>query len=134
MARHPRWLKGFASDADLDAVAEAVSHAERGTGAEIRVHLDHRCAGDTMARAIEVFERLHMHQTVEHAGVCCTIRDRAAGAPHCGRAVSHHRESAVHLAPLCTIRPIAGVGERGLPCCGLSHSSCQGTGRDHGFG
>ena len=69
MARHPRWLKGFASNADLDAVTQAVSHAERRTAAEIRVHLDEHCAGDTMARAIEVFERLHMHETVEHAGV-----------------------------------------------------------------
>ena len=69
MARHPRWLKEFASNADLDAVAYAVSRAERGTAAEIRVHLDHRCAGDAMTRAIEVFERLHMHETAEHAGV-----------------------------------------------------------------
>ena len=69
MARHPRWLKGFASNADLDAVAAAVSHAERGTAAEIRVHLDDRCAGDAMARAIEIFERLHMHRTAERAGV-----------------------------------------------------------------
>jgi hypothetical protein len=31
-----------------------------------------------------------------------------------------------HLAsPHCTMRPEAGVGERGLPCCGLSHSSCK---------
>jgi uncharacterized membrane protein len=69
MARHPRWLRGFASHADLDAVADAVAHAERGTAAEIRVHLDHRCAGDAMARAIEIFERLRMHQTAERAGV-----------------------------------------------------------------
>ena len=69
MARHPRWVRGFASSADLDAVADAVSHAERGTAAEIRVHLDHHCAGDTMARAIEVFEGLHMHETAERAGV-----------------------------------------------------------------
>ena len=73
MPRHPRWLKGFASNADLDAVAEAVSHAERGTAAEIRVHLDHRCAGDALARAIEVFERLQMHRTVERAGVLVYI-------------------------------------------------------------
>ena len=69
MPRHPRWLRGFASDTDLDAVTEAVSHAERGTAAEIRVHLDHRCTGDAMARAIAVFERLHMHRTADRAGV-----------------------------------------------------------------
>src|SRR5262249_18865048 len=69
MPRHPRWLRGVASKADLDAVAEAISHAERSTAAEIRVHLDHRCAEDAMARAVEVFERLHMHRTADRAGV-----------------------------------------------------------------
>ena len=38
-----------------------MAEAERVTSAEIRVHLDHRCPGDAMARAIALFERLGMH-------------------------------------------------------------------------
>ncbi len=69
MARHPRWVRAFLSDADLDAVAAAIAAAEAETSAEIRVHLDARCPGDPMARAVAVFERLGMHRTAERHGV-----------------------------------------------------------------
>lgn len=69
MARHPRWARGFLSVADLDAVAAAVTAAEARTAAEIRVHLDHSCPGDPMARAVAIFERLGMHRTDLRAGV-----------------------------------------------------------------
>jgi uncharacterized membrane protein len=69
MARHPRWVRKFISVSDLDMVAQAVAEAERHTSAEIRVHLDHRCPGDAVARAVEVFERLGMHRTAERHGV-----------------------------------------------------------------
>jgi uncharacterized membrane protein len=68
MARHPRWVRGFLSEADLEALRRAIIDAEAGTSAEIRVHLDHRCPGDPMARAVAVFERLGMHRTaLRHA-------------------------------------------------------------------
>lgn len=57
------------SEADLDAVTRAIAVAETGTSAEIRVHLDHGCLGDPVARAIEVFQRLGMHRTAERNGV-----------------------------------------------------------------
>jgi uncharacterized membrane protein len=69
MARHPRWVKRFMSEADLEAVARAIAAAEALTSAEIRVHLDHACPGDPVARAIEVFERLGMHRTADRSGV-----------------------------------------------------------------
>ena len=69
MARHPRWVRQFLSAADLDAVAAAVTAAEARTAAEIRVHLDHRCPGDPMARAVAIFERLGKHRTELRAGV-----------------------------------------------------------------
>lgn len=69
MAKHPRWVRTFLSEADLDAIARAVAEAEARTSAEIRVHLDHRCPGDPMARAIAVFERLGMHRTADRSGV-----------------------------------------------------------------
>jgi len=61
--RHPRWVRKFLSDVDLDVIQSAVIDAESRTAAEIRVHLDHRCSGDPMARAVAVFERLGMHRT-----------------------------------------------------------------------
>ncbi|HET8577642.1 MAG TPA: TPM domain-containing protein [Methylomirabilota bacterium] len=69
MARHPRWVRRFMSEADLAAVARVVAEAERHTSAEIRVHLDHRCAGEPMRRAVEVFERLGMHRVAQRHGV-----------------------------------------------------------------
>ncbi len=69
MARHPRWVRRFMNEADLEAVRRAVALAEAGTSAEIRVHLDHKCPGDPMARAVAVFERLGMHRTTERHGV-----------------------------------------------------------------
>jgi uncharacterized membrane protein len=69
MARHPRWVRQFMSEADLEAVRHAITRAEAGTSAEIRVHLAHRCPDDAMARAVAVFERLGMHKTAERHGV-----------------------------------------------------------------
>ena len=57
------------SEEDLDAVTRAIALAEASTSAEIRVHLDHRCPGDPVARAIVVFERLGMHRTEGRNGV-----------------------------------------------------------------
>jgi uncharacterized membrane protein len=69
MARHPRWVRKFLSDEDLAAIAGAVREAEGRTSAEIRVHLDHRCKGDALEKAVAVFERLGMHKTADRNGV-----------------------------------------------------------------
>ena len=69
MARHPRWVRGLLAEADLDAVTRAIGAAELRTSAEIRVHLDHRCPGEPMARAVAVFEHLGMHRTAARHGV-----------------------------------------------------------------
>jgi uncharacterized membrane protein len=69
--RHPGWTHRLLSDADLDAVAAAVSAAERETSGEIRVHLERKLPppGDALARAAEVFTTLGMATTVERNGV-----------------------------------------------------------------
>jgi len=69
MRRHPRWVRRVLTPADLDRIAAAVRAAEAGTGAEIRVHLDARCPGDPLARAVAVFERLGLTRKVERSGV-----------------------------------------------------------------
>jgi uncharacterized membrane protein len=66
MAKHPRWTHALFSDADLDAIADAVASAERETSGEIRVHLErHHRGGDALARATEIFTRLGMHATAQ---------------------------------------------------------------------
>src|SRR5262245_34826513 len=71
MAKHPRWTRTLFSENDLDAIAAAVAEAERGTSAEIRVHLERRLPrrSDALARATRLFTRLGMHATAERNGV-----------------------------------------------------------------
>ncbi|HET7874546.1 MAG TPA: TPM domain-containing protein [Methylomirabilota bacterium] len=78
MARHPRWVRKFLTEADLEAVARAVGEAERWTSAEMRVHLDLHCRGSAFDRAVEVFQRLGMHRAAERHGVLIyvAIQDR----------------------------------------------------------
>jgi uncharacterized membrane protein len=73
MAQHPRWVRAFLSEDDLAAVTRAVALAEARTSAEVRVHLDHSCAGDALQRAIKVFEKLGMHKTAARSGVLVYI-------------------------------------------------------------
>jgi uncharacterized membrane protein len=67
--RPPRWVRRFLDHGDLEAVRRAVAEAERGTSGEIRVHLEARCPGDPLARAVAVFERLGMTRTALRNGV-----------------------------------------------------------------
>jgi uncharacterized membrane protein len=62
-------VRAFLGEDDLATVAQAIAAAEARTSAEIRVHLDHRCPGDAMPRAVAVFERLGMHRTAARHGV-----------------------------------------------------------------
>jgi uncharacterized membrane protein len=72
MHGHPRWTHRLFSDEDLDAIAAAVTAAERETSGEIRVHLERRlppASGDALARAAEVFTTLGMERTADRNGV-----------------------------------------------------------------
>ena len=58
------------STADQQRIVEAIQAAEKATSGEIRVHVEPHCAGgDSVARAIEVFAQLGMHQTKAQNGV-----------------------------------------------------------------
>lgn len=50
-------------------VESAIELAERNTSAEIRVHLDEKCAENPLDRASFIFEKLGMHKTAERNGV-----------------------------------------------------------------
>ncbi len=58
------------SPAEQQRIIEAIQGAEKATSGEIRVHVEPHCAGaDPMARAVEVFATLGMHQTKLQNGV-----------------------------------------------------------------
>ncbi len=76
MAKHPRWARRFLSEADFDAILQAIIAAEAETSAEIRVHLERRVQHgrggkrqEALERARRVFTHLRMHQTAERHGV-----------------------------------------------------------------
>jgi uncharacterized membrane protein len=48
---------------------EAIALAERGTSAEVRVHIEDECKEETMDRAAYVFQQLEMHKTELRNGV-----------------------------------------------------------------
>jgi uncharacterized membrane protein len=68
MGRHPRWVRRFLSESELDEIARVIAEVERRTSGEIRVHLGPACPGDPVARAVDVFERLGMHRTAGRNG------------------------------------------------------------------
>ncbi|WP_339874993.1 TPM domain-containing protein [uncultured Algoriphagus sp.] len=57
------------STADREAIIEAIRSAEVSTSGEIQVHIESRCKGDVLNRAIVVFDTLKMHQTKDRNGV-----------------------------------------------------------------
>jgi uncharacterized membrane protein len=57
------------NETDKIAIQEAIQKAEELTSGEIRVHIDKNCSGEPLKRAIEVFNKLKMHETKERNGV-----------------------------------------------------------------
>ncbi|MCB9527165.1 MAG: TPM domain-containing protein [bacterium] len=57
------------SPADERAVVAAITAAERGHPAEIRLHIERRCDGDPLAQARRRFYELGMHRTRAGTGV-----------------------------------------------------------------
>jgi uncharacterized membrane protein len=52
-----------------DKLVAAIAEAEASTSGEIRVHIEKKCDGDAVQRAIEVFEQLGMSKTEKKNGV-----------------------------------------------------------------
>ena len=61
--------KQFFSQAQKEAIQSAIAEAELNTSGEIRVHIDDRCPVAPVEKAIEVFEKLKMHETELRNGV-----------------------------------------------------------------
>ncbi len=60
------------------AIVEAIRLAETSTSAEIRVHIENRCPGEVLDRAVAVFDRLEMRRTERRNGVLIyvALKDR----------------------------------------------------------
>ena len=89
--RPPRWVRRFLGPGDLEAVRRAVAEAERGTSGEIRVHLEARCPGDPLARAVTVFESLGMTRTALRNGVLVYVGVEDRKLAVIGDAAVHER-------------------------------------------
>ena len=57
------------SSADREAIIQAIKSAEVSTSGEIQVHIESRCKGEVLDRAVQVFDTLKMHQTKDRNGV-----------------------------------------------------------------
>lgn len=56
-------VANFFNKADKQKIIQAIKDAENQTSGEIRLHLETRCKGDALERAVEMFEKLKMHET-----------------------------------------------------------------------
>lgn len=62
-------VKDFFTDIQQRSIRKAIENAELNTSGEIRVHLESKCKSEPKSRAIEVFEKLKMHETALRNGV-----------------------------------------------------------------
>ena len=62
-------LADFITADEQQRVVDAIAAAEKLTSGEIRVHITPRCRGDVFSRAVAVFHKLGMENTVNHNGV-----------------------------------------------------------------
>lgn len=62
-------VKDFFTQAQQNEISQSIERAELNTSGEIRVHLEEKCKTEPIKRAIEVFEKLAMHQTEYRNGV-----------------------------------------------------------------
>jgi len=61
--------KDFFSQIQKQAIQDAIANAELNTSGEIRLHVDDKCSGEPVSKAIETFEKLKMHETELRNGV-----------------------------------------------------------------
>lgn len=50
-------------------IVDAIREAELNTSGEIRVHIENKCSGEVLDRAVDVFHELKMEQTRQRNGV-----------------------------------------------------------------
>jgi len=60
--------KDFFTQEELNKIVESIEKAELETSGEIRFHMESKCKGDAISRAIQVFKNLKMHNNELHNG------------------------------------------------------------------
>jgi uncharacterized membrane protein len=68
----------FFTEKQQEEIIKSIENAELNTSGEIRLHLEDTCKSDPVKRAIEVFEKLGMHETKLRNGVLfyLSIKDK----------------------------------------------------------
>jgi len=61
--------KNFFTKEQQEAIRQAIMNAELDTSGEIRVHIENSCKGDTLDRALAIFNKLGMEKTAGRNGV-----------------------------------------------------------------
>lgn len=59
----------FLTPQEQRRIVAAIEEAERCTSGEIRVHIESRCSGNPVERAVYLFDHLKMHETAQRNGV-----------------------------------------------------------------
>lgn len=62
-------MSAFLSKEEQNRIVKAIEEAELNTSGEVRVHLESKCKGDAVQRAVFVFNFLKMYKTRERNGV-----------------------------------------------------------------
>lgn len=62
-------FKDFLTKEDQKRIINAIEEAELNTSGEIRVHIESKCEGDPVERAIEIFNKLKMYETEQRNAV-----------------------------------------------------------------
>ena len=55
--------KDFFTQEELNKIVNSIEKAELETSGEIRFHMESKCKGEALSRAIQVFKNLKMHKT-----------------------------------------------------------------------
>ncbi len=59
----------FFTEEEKERIVQAIKDAEKETSGEIRLHIESKCKGDPLQRAMKVFAKLKMHKTALRNGV-----------------------------------------------------------------
>ncbi len=62
-------MKEFLTKEEQQKIVAAIEEAELNTSGEIRVHIESKCKGDAVSRAIYIFNYLKMYKTEQRNGV-----------------------------------------------------------------
>ena len=62
-------MKEFLTKEEQQKIVAAIEEAELNTSGEIRVHIESKCKGDAVSRAIYIFNYLKMYKTGQRNGV-----------------------------------------------------------------